>query len=94
MEANRILLANKYARIISCIAMSENISREQAMKLFYESDTVKLLDEGIGDMHCEGEQYLAEEVLIEQNAKEKLTPTSSLAERLLAYQNALKKYTE
>lgn len=85
MEANRILLANKYARIINILALKNCITRREAMRLFYESDTVNLLDEGVSDLHCEGCETLASEVLIEDDMKK----ASDMEGRLLAYYKAL-----
>lgn len=90
MEANRILLANKYARIINLIAEKEHITRMQAMKLFYESDTVELLDEGVADLHCECDAYLADEVRMECFVKEE-NPSQNAVARMMAYDKALSK---
>lgn len=93
MEANRILLANKYARIISDIAVKKKISRMQAMDVFYRSETVDLLDEGISDLHCEDDTYLADEVQLECMVKE-VNFTSDMKARMLAYEKALRELTE
>ncbi|MDD3360834.1 MAG: DUF3791 domain-containing protein [Hespellia sp.] len=93
MEANRILLANKYARIISDIAMKKKISRMQAMDVFYRSETVDLLDEGISDLHCEDDAYLADEVQLEcmvANAN----ANADMKARMQAYAKALRELTE
>lgn len=87
MEANKILLANKYSRIINALARKTYITRREAMQLFYESDTVNLLDEGVSDLHCEGCEALAEEVIIEGNMKK----ASNMKGRLLAYHDTLLK---
>ena len=42
MEANRIILDMKYARIIEILAQRKNITREQAMELFYSSPLIFL----------------------------------------------------
>ncbi len=65
MEANKILLQKKYARIIELLARCVNISEEKAMKLFYESNTYQLVSQGISDMHCYGDAYLVDEIMLE-----------------------------
>lgn len=65
MQANSIILQMKYARIIECIAKMKNISLEDAMKIFYSSKTFELISNGIADMHCMSDKYLAEEICSE-----------------------------
>ena len=69
MEANRIILDMKYARIIEILAQRLNISREEAMDLFYNSPVFELIDKGVADMHCRSDQYLAEEIISEAGIK-------------------------
>ena len=47
MEANRIILDMKYARIIEILAERLNISREEAMDIFYNSPLFELIDKGV-----------------------------------------------
>lgn len=65
MEANRIILDMKYARIIEILAQRLNITREDAMDLFYNSPVFELIDKGVADMHCRSDQYLADEIIRE-----------------------------
>ena len=65
MEASRIILDMKYARIIEILAQRKNITREQAMELFYSSPVLDLIDKGVADMHCRSDQYLADEIIRE-----------------------------
>ena len=62
MQANPILLQRKYARIIKLIAEQRNLPYEQAFDLFYNSKTFELISEGVADMHCLSDEYLAEEM--------------------------------
>ena len=62
MQANPTLLQRKYARIIRLIAEHKSLSYEQALDLFYRSKTFELISEGVADMHCLSDEYLAEEV--------------------------------
>ncbi len=52
----------KYSRIISEISQMYHIPLEKAMDMFYASDTMQLMEEGIADLHCRSDKYLAEEV--------------------------------
>ena len=63
MEANRIILYMKYARIIEILAERLNISREEAMDIFYNSPLFELIDKGVADLHCRSDQYLADEII-------------------------------
>lgn len=63
MEANRIILDMKYARIISVIAEMKGISNEEAMDIFYNSPLFPLIDSGVADLHCRSDEYLAEEII-------------------------------
>ena len=65
MEANRIILDMKYARIIEILAQRLNITLEEAMDLFYNSPVFELIDKGVADMHCRSDKYLADEIINE-----------------------------
>lgn len=65
MIANKTLLQRKYARIISIFADKASISYEKALGMFYDSKTFVLINEGIADMHCMSDDYLAEELMLE-----------------------------
>ena len=69
MEANKILLQKKYARIISYYAKLQGISIEEAMDIFYHSNTYQEMRRGISDMHCRSDAYLAEELQLESENK-------------------------
>ena len=55
----------KYARIVDIFARESGMSLEDALGFFYESDTYRLISEGIADMHCRSDEYLADELLLE-----------------------------
>lgn len=65
MEANKIILQMKYARIVKIFAEKTHRSYEDALELFYDSKTYDLVSEGIADMHCLSDNYLADELMIE-----------------------------
>ena len=61
------ILEAKYARIIEEVSKMYSISLEAAMDMFYHSDTMQLMEEGIADLHCRSDKYLAEEVWRERH---------------------------
>ena len=65
MEANKTILQMKYARIVDIFARESGMSLEDALGFFYESDTYRLISEGIADMHCRSDEYLADELMLE-----------------------------
>lgn len=70
MMANPILLQKKYARVIECFAKQQGISLDEALDLFYRSEVYQLMREGISDMHCMSDLYLAEELRLEYEERE------------------------
>lgn len=64
------ILEAKYARIIEEISNMYSISLDEAMDMFYHSDTMQLMEEGVADLHCRSDKYLAEEVWRERNSQE------------------------
>lgn len=67
MTANQTILQMKYARIIALVAEMKQLSLEDAMDIFYHSNTFKLISDGVSDMHTMSDKYLAEEICIEIN---------------------------
>lgn len=65
MLADKIVLQMKYARIVRLFADRLQIPYEEALAFFYNSDTYKLISNGIADMHCLSDEYLADELLME-----------------------------
>ena len=70
MMANPILLQKKYARVIECFAKQQQISLDEALDLFYRSEVYQLMREGISDMHCMSDLYLAEELRLEYEERQ------------------------
>lgn len=64
-EAFHTILEAKYARIVSEISEMHHVSLEEAMRIFYQSETMKLIEEGAADLHCRSDKYLATEVWME-----------------------------
>lgn len=69
-QANEILLQMKYARIIIGLSKRLGIDDRRALDLFYTSDTYKHLRRKTGDLHCMGDNYLIDEVVIEYSNKQ------------------------
>ena len=65
-EAYHAILEAKYARIINEISQMHSVSLEDAMDIFYNSPLLPLLEEGVADLHCRSDKYLAEEIWREQ----------------------------
>ncbi|MDD3140412.1 MAG: DUF3791 domain-containing protein [Lachnospiraceae bacterium] len=62
MEANPILLQKKYTRVMEIAAAKLGISIREVLDFFYQSITYKNMSEGISDMHCRSDEYLADEI--------------------------------
>lgn len=67
MQAERIILDMKYARIIEIISQYLGITIEEAMDIFYKSPIFELIDKGVADLHCRSDQYLTEIIIEEGN---------------------------
>ena len=59
MEANKTILQMKYARIVPIFAEQTGITLEDALNFFYTSSIYQMMNEGIADMHCRSDGYLA-----------------------------------
>ena len=62
MNANPILLQKKYSRVVKCFAEKQGISLDAALNFFYHSEVYQMIREGISDMHCMSDAYLADEL--------------------------------
>ena len=70
MEANKTILQMKYARIVAIFAQESGLSLEDALSFFYDSGTYLLISEGVADMHCRSDEYLADELMLEYKEQE------------------------
>lgn len=68
-EAYHAILEAKFARVINEISEMHNVSLEDAMDIFYTSPLLPLLEEGVADLHCRSDKYLAEEIWRENEEK-------------------------
>ena len=62
--------SKKYTRVIECFAKQQGLSLDVALKFFYHSEVYQLIRDGVSDMHCMSDAYLAEE--LEQEYVEKI----------------------
>ena len=67
-EGWHAILEAKFARVISEISKMYNVSLFDSMDIFYNSETMQLMEEGVADLHCRSEKYLAEEVWREKHS--------------------------
>ena len=61
-EGWHAILEAKYSRVISEMSQMYYIPLSKAMDIFYASDTMQLMEDGVADLHCRSDKYLAEEV--------------------------------
>lgn len=69
MQADKTILQMKYARIVRLFADKLHLSYEDALGFFYDSETYRLISNGVADMHCLSDEYLADELLMEWNER-------------------------
>ncbi len=65
MNANPILLQKKYARVIEAFAQKAGLTLDNALDYFYHSEVYRLVRDGVSDMHCMSDAYLADELMEE-----------------------------
>ena len=70
MNANPIVLQKKYSRVIERFAKQQGISLDAALDFFYHSEVYQLIRDGVSDMHCRSDAYLADELEQEYSQKE------------------------
>ena len=66
-DSKLVIRSAKCARIILCISEMYGVSLEKATDIFYNSETSNMIEEGVADLHCRSDKYLAEEVWNEYN---------------------------
>ena len=69
MTANPILLQKKYSRVIEYFAKQQGLSLDAALEFFYHSQVYQLIRDGVSDMHCMSDMYLADELKQEYSDK-------------------------
>ncbi len=68
MRANVTLLQMKYSRVILRFAVLAGITVREALEFFYHSAERELIRDGVSDLHCMSDAYLAEDLLEEYQA--------------------------
>ncbi|MDE5904207.1 DUF3791 domain-containing protein [Duncaniella sp.] len=58
-ESRLAFLANKSANIIKSLSDLYKISIQEATDIYYQSDTSELIADGISDLQCRSDKYLA-----------------------------------
>lgn len=61
----QVLKSAQCARIIACISEMFHVPLQDATDIYYESETANLIEEGVADLHCRSDKYLATEVWME-----------------------------
>ena len=61
-ESKQVLRSSQCARIIVCISEMYHVSLEKATDIYYSSETANLIEDGVADLHCRSDRYLAGEV--------------------------------
>ncbi|WP_367568401.1 DUF3791 domain-containing protein [Lacrimispora sp.] len=72
MNANPVLLQKKYARVVKLFAEKTGISLDEALDFFYHSTVYQLVKDGVSDMHCMSDGYLADDLKIEYDEETKV----------------------
>jgi hypothetical protein len=65
MKADKAILQIKYFSVIKTFAEMGSISLRLALDMFYKSQIYTEMRDGISDMHCRSDRYLAEDLLQE-----------------------------
>ena len=65
MTANRTLIGHKCAGVIKAYADFAGVTLRKSFDVFYKSNLYIEIINGISDMHCRSDGYLAEELHLE-----------------------------
>ena len=58
-DTKPIIRSAQNARIILCISEMYGVSIDEATDIYYNSETANMIEEGIADLHCRSDKYLA-----------------------------------
>ncbi len=58
-ESKLAFHAGKSANIIKSLSDLYGLSLQEAADIYYQSDTSELIEDGIADLHCRSDKYLA-----------------------------------
>ena len=65
MKTDSIVLQLKYSSVIEAFAEAAHIPLREALDKFYKSQIYIEMRDGISDMHCRSDKYLAEDLVQE-----------------------------
>lgn len=68
-ESQSDFASEKYCRVVEIFAKLQDITLDAALEFFYCSEVYQLIRDGVSDMHCMSDAYLAEELKLEYKAK-------------------------
>lgn len=68
-EKKQVIMDAKYARIIHDMSEMYHLTLSEAVDIFYNSETAGLIEEGVADLHCRSDKYLATEIWNEYQEK-------------------------
>jgi hypothetical protein len=72
MKADNNILQIKYLSVIKTLAEMGSISLRLALDIFYKSQIYTEMSQGVSDMHCRSDKYLAEDLLQEYGQTQEL----------------------
>jgi len=58
-ESRLVMRGNKCANIILSLCELYNLSIQEATDIFYHSESAGLIEDGVADLHCRSDKYLA-----------------------------------
>ena len=58
-ESKIALMAAKVANVIMSLCEMYDLSMQDATDIYYRSETSRLIEEGVSDLQCRSEKYLA-----------------------------------
>ena len=61
-DSKNIIIQAKNARIIAILSDRFDGSIDKAMEVFYNSVTAQMIQDGVADLHCRSDLYLADEI--------------------------------
>lgn len=64
-ESDMALRASKNANIIKAMCELSKLSLHEATDIFYKSETAGLIEDGVADLQCRSDKYLATIILEE-----------------------------
>lgn len=61
-DSKQIIKSAQCARIILNISEMFGVTLNEATDIYYNSETANMIEEGVADLHCRSDKYLAEEI--------------------------------